>query len=95
MSKKTQEKEICYGRELFKAMGLYLPMGIQCGERTLKNGLIEIKVMRPHGKKFVGISPLIQIGADSPIKAADLKELCIEAGKKIDAMISKIEQDEM
>ena len=88
-----KEKEIYYGRELFKAMRQFVPQGLRLGERRLKNGLIEIEVFRSYEKRLVGINPLLQIGRDTPIKAEDLKELCIEAGKKIDELISKIENN--
>ena len=88
---KIKEKEIYYGRELFKALRLYLPPQYSMGEQRQKNGLVRLKIMRSYGKKYVGINPLIEIGLDSPIKASDLKELCGSAVEKIEEQITQLE----
>ena len=90
---KIKEKEIYYGRELFKAIKLYLPSVYSIAERRQKNGLIRFKVMRSYGKKYVGIDPFIEIGADAPLKASDLKELCDGAVLKIEEQITQLDNE--
>lgn len=78
-----KDKEMYYGRELFDAVGKFIPSDVMRMEHRPGNGLNMIGIRKENFE-----IKLVELGMNAPIKHEDLKKVCEIAVQKLNDAIA-------